>query len=365
MLQDSRVEQMADVLVNYSLGVQPGWQVGIQSSTLAAPLIAAVYRKVLAAGGHPVTDISLPGLSELLLKLGDDAQLGAVSPFARVLWEEFDALLFIHAEETTRPHGAVPPERLALWTAARRRTNRGFAWREQGKPYCITAFPTPAAAQDADMSLSEYEDFVFRACMLDAPDPIAAWRGVRDSQQRLVDWLQGKREVHVESADIDLTLGIAGRTFLNSDGKYNFPSGEIFTGPQEDSVRGRIHFTYPAHYGGRDVEDVTLVFEAGRVAHFTAGRGADYLARVLDTDAGARRLGEFAIGTNPGVDRFTRNVLFDEKMAGTIHCALGQSYAQTGGANTSAIHWDMVADMHAGRITVDGALFYEDGAFRV
>ncbi|HUS17679.1 MAG TPA: aminopeptidase [Chloroflexia bacterium] len=365
MLIDPRVQKMAEVLVHYSLGVQPGWQVCISSTPLAAPLIGAADGEVLKAGGFPVPYLALPELGHLLLAQGSEAQVQYVSPFQKILWEQFDAILIIRAESNTRANMAVPPERIALQQAAVGRYSRGMAWMQQGRPYSSTLFPTAAHAQDANMSLSDYEDFVFHAAMVDGPDPVGEWRKMHDMQQRLVDWLKGKREVHVKSPSIDLTLSIADRIFINSDGHNNFPSGEIYTGPVEDSVNGHIHFAYPAIYQGRAVDDVTLYFKDGRVDRFDAGTGREFLAGMLDSDAGARRLGEFALGTNRGVDRYTRNVLFDEKMAGTIHCALGASYPSTGGTNKSAIHWDMVADMHDGRITVDGEVFYEGGNFLV
>lgn len=365
MLADPRVEKMAEVLVQYSLRVQPGWQVVINSSTLAAPLVEAVYRQVLAAGGNPSTHLTLPGLDNLLLAQGNEAQIQYVPPANQVLWEQFDAVLIIRAEANTRTNSNVPPPRLALLQQARAPYHKFTQWLQQGRPCCNTQFPTPAYAQEAGMSLDDYEAFVFRACMVDQPDPIAAWRRLHEMQAHLVSWLAGRRQVHVESPQIDLTLSIEGRKFINSDGHTNFPSGEIYTGPVEDSVTGHIRFTYPAIYQGRAVEDVALWFKDGRVERFEAGSGREFLAEMLDVDAGARRLGEFALGTNTGVDRFTRNVLFDEKMAGTLHCALGATYPATGGQNQSSIHWDMVADMHEGRITVDGETFYEAGRFIV
>ena len=366
MLQDPRIDKLAGVLVEYALGVQPGWQVCINSTVLAAPLVYAVYRRVLAAGAFPATQIALPETEELLLTDGNESQLQHIPPFAPLVWTQFDAVLNIRAETNTRANSAVPPERMALYRKAWAPINKGFIdWVAQGRSTCLTQFPTMAYAQDARMSLDGYQEFLFHAGLIDSADPVAAWRAMSAQQQRVVDWLKGKRQVHVEGPNADLTLGIAGRTFINADGHYNFPDGEVFTSPVEDSVNGHIHYTYPATYGGRDVEDVELWFEAGRVARFTAGRGADYLARMLDLDAGARRLGEFAIGTNPGVTQFTGNVLFDEKMAGTIHCALGQSFPMIGGRNESALHWDMVADMREGRITVDGETLYENGNFRI
>jgi aminopeptidase len=365
MLQDPRVEKLADVLVNYSLGAQPGWQVAIQAGAAAAPLVAAVYRKTLDAGAFPVTLIALPELSDILLKHGSDEQVGRLSPFVAPMWDTSDAVLIIGADTNTRATSGVAPARMALAQQAARRASRFIEWASTGRPVCGTQFPTPAYAQDAAMSLDEYEAFYFHAGLVDTPDPVAAWRAMSATQQRVVDWLKGRRTAHVESPDIDLTLSIEGRGFQNADGHANFPDGEVFTSPVEDSVNGHIHFTYPASLRGREATGVRLAFKDGRVERAEAATGGDFLAGMLDIDAGARRLGEFAIGTNRGVDRFTRNVLFDEKMAGTIHCALGQSFPHLGGANQSALHWDMVADLRAGRITVDGETLYENGAFRL
>jgi aminopeptidase len=234
----------------------------------------------------------------------------------------------------------------------------------EGRPHCLTLFPTHAYAQDAEMSLAEFEDFVFHACLLDGEDdPVDRWKAVSREQQRIVDWIAGKKSVHVEAPGTDLTMSIEGRTFINSDGKRNFPSGEVFTSPVEDTVEGHITFTYPASHNGRTVQGVKLRFEGGRVVEHSAEVGGDYLGAMLKVDEGASKLGEFAIGTNPGVTRITRNVLFDEKIAGTIHCALGNAYPNAGGTNKSALHWDIVTDMREGRITVDGDTLYENGEF--
>jgi aminopeptidase len=229
-----------------------------------------------------------------------------------------------------------------------------------------TLFPTAAQAQEADMSLADFEDFVYRACFVDQPDPEACWREISARQQRLVDWLRGKEQVRVEGPDVELTLSIAGRTFINSDGHKNMPSGEIFTGPVEESVNGWIRFTYPAIYGGREVQGIELRFEDGRVVEASAGKNESFLQAVLDTDPGARYLGEFAIGTNDGIDRFTKSILFDEKIGGTIHMAVGAGYPETGSKNESAVHWDMICDMRdGGRIWVDDELFYDSGVFTI
>ncbi|MDQ4065053.1 MAG: aminopeptidase, partial [Actinomycetota bacterium] len=225
-----------------------------------------------------------------------------------------------------------------------------------------TLFPTEAHAQEAEMSLAEYEDFYYGACLVDAPDPVAEWRKVAERHARLIEWMQGRKEVHIEGEGTDLTLGVADRIFLPADGKENFPDGEFFTGPEEDKTNGHVTFTYPAIYGGTAVEGIRLEFENGRVVDASAQKNEDYLIKTLDTDPGARVLGELGIGTNYGITEFTGEILLDEKIGGTIHLALGASYPESGGRNESAIHWDMVCDLRrGGRISVDGDTLMEDG----
>jgi len=237
---------------------------------------------------------------------------------------------------------------------------------ENSLRWCGTLFPTNAYAQDAEMSLSDFEEFVYQACFLNDEDPVARWLELSRQQQRLIDWLKAKRTVHIVGQDTDLTLSVADRVFINSDGKRNFPSGEFFTGPVENSANGSIRFSFPASYNGRSVEDVRLRFENGVVVQATAAHGQDYLEKMLDMDEGARRLGEFAFGTNSNVDRFTKNILFDEKIGGTIHLALGASYPETGGVNQSSLHWDMVCDLRTGgEVRIDGEPFCRDGKFLV
>ncbi|HEX8227794.1 MAG TPA: aminopeptidase [Chloroflexia bacterium] len=365
MLIDPRIERMAKVLVQYSLGVQPGWVVTIDTTTAAIPLVQAAYLEVLRAGGHPHVLLEPAGLKSALLLHGSDEQLLHENPYKRLMLERSDAVLTILGEENTRQFNNIDPGRQSLLSQGQRELGAMRMQRIlEGRPGCLTLFPTQAYAQDAEMSLEEFQDFVFHACLLDGDeDPAERWRDVSRYQQHIVDWLAGKRAVHVEAPGTDLTMLIEGRTFINSDGKRNFPSGEVFTSPVEDSVEGTITFTYPTSYSGRSVQGVRLRFERGRVVEHSAETGEDFLSSMLNVDEGASCLGEFAIGTNPGVTRITRNVLFDEKIAGTIHCALGNSYPNAGGTNKSAIHWDIVTDMQEGRITVDGELLYENGKF--
>jgi aminopeptidase len=367
MLQDPRITRMADVLVGYSLGVKPGWLVTISASTAALPLVQAAYKSVLEAGAHPYVLLDAPELKDLLLRTGTDEQLAHVDPYRLYMVEQSDAVLRILSEHNTREASNVDPDRQGKLQKGGAPIGAGFMNRiMQGRPHCLTLFPTHAYAQDAEMSLAEFEDFVFHACLLDGEeDPVDRWLQLSREQQRIVDWLAGKRVVHVEAPGTDLRMSIEGRTFINSDGKRNFPSGEVFTSPLDETVEGQIYFNYPSSHNGRTVQGVKLVFEDGIVTRHSAEMGEDYLAAMLALDEGARKLGEFAIGTNKGVTRVTRNVLFDEKIAGTIHCALGNAYPNAGGTNKSAIHWDMVTDMRQGRITVDGELLYEKGEFVV
>ncbi len=367
-MSDSRIEKLARVLVEYSAPVYKGNQVMIQGTPAAQPLLLAIYRAVLERGGHPSLLPALPGADEILYRFAGDAQLDYVSPVAKMVIETFDVQYRVLSDTNTKSLTSVDGARMAHYAQAHRGLQETFMRRQATGElrWSVTLFPTEAYAQDAEMSLREYEDFVYGACRLDDPDPVASWRQIGARQQKLVDWLRGKKVVRVTGPHCDLTVGIEGRTFVNADGTKNFPDGEIFTGPQEDVTQGHVEFTYPAIYQGREVDGIALTFEKGRVMQASAKKGQDFLRKMLDTDEGARVLGEFAIGTNNGIQKFTRNILFDEKLGGTIHVAVGASYPDTGGQNHSAIHWDMICDMRdGGEITVDGAPFYRSGEFLV
>jgi aminopeptidase len=365
---DPRIEKMAAVLVEYSLDVQPGDLMMIQAPARAEPLVQEVFRRALARGAHLETKIGVTGLAETFLREASDAQLRYVSPVEEMVTERYKIFLKIGADGNTRSLSSVDPGRVATIHEAHRALTSRFMHRAAAGDlkWCYTQFPTDAFAQDADMSLREYEDFFFTACRLTEPDPVAAWQAQRELQQRLIDWLAGKRELRLVAPDTDLTLSIEGRRFVNAYGDSNFPDGEIFTGPVETSVRGTVRFPYPSNVGGREVEDVRLKFEDGKVVDAHATKNEDYLIKMLDTDEGARRLGELGIGANYGITRYTRNTLFDEKIGGTVHLALGHSYPETGGTNVSAIHWDLVCDLRKqGEIRVDGKVFAKDGTFAV
>jgi aminopeptidase len=367
-MADPRVDAFARILVDYSVNIQPGELVYLRGIPASAPLTLAVYRRILERGGHPWLRIGLDEAAEIMFKHGSDEQLDFVPGIERQIIEEFDASINIWTEVNTKALSNVDPGKQARFQAARRPLMERFFERAASKElkWTLTAYPSHALAQDAEMSLAEFEDFVYGAALVHEQDPIAAWQAVSARQQRLVDWLSDKKEVHLVGPDTDLTLSIAGRLWENCDGHENFPDGEVFTGPVEDSANGHVRFSYPACEGGREVEDVRLRFENGKVVEASAAKNEEFLLTMLDTDEGARYLGEFAFGTNPGIQRFTKNILFDEKIGGTVHMALGAGYPETGSHNKSAIHWDMICDLRrGGEAWVDGILFAKDGQFMI
>jgi aminopeptidase len=365
-MSDSRHERMAEVLVGYCAGVRRGDLVTLESTTHAAPILRELYRKVLEAGGHPLPRITLEGMSESLLRHGNDEQLAWVNPARADDIETVDVRIAIDAPGNTRRLSNVDPARQARYDRSIERLRNRYLERAAAGElrWVLSAFPTEASAQDASMSLPEYEDFVFRAAFLDDPDPVARWQEFGERLDRLAAFLGTKRELRVVAEGTDLRLLTEGRTWIPSNGRENFPDGEVFTGPVEGSVEGEIRFTYPGVFNAREVDDVKLRFEAGEVVEATATRGEDFLRGMIAMDDGARRVGEFAFGLNEAVPMFTRNTLFDEKIGGTVHLALGTAYPETGGLNRSALHWDLVCDLRSGsEVYADGELVYRDGRF--
>ena len=367
-MADIRLQRMAQVLVRYSLAIKKGDRLAIQTEATAAPLVREVVREAVRAGAFVETFIAIPGVREIVLKEGSDEQLTYIAPSFQKIIEEYETQLQIMGQDNTKGMSGVDPARSAIAQQALRELSHTYMQRsaEGSLRWAIAMFPTNAYAQDANMSLSDFEEFVYRVCFLNDEDPVARWQEMGRQQERFVQWLRGKHKIHVRGQDTDLTLSIDGRLFINDDGHYNFPGGEFFTGPVENSANGTIRYSFPASYGGRSVEDVRLRFENGVVVEATAAQGQDYLDKMLSMDEGARRIGEFAFGNNRNVDRITKNILFDEKMGGTIHLALGASIPQTLGVNQSALHWDMVCDLRSGsEIRVDDELFCKDGEFVV
>ena len=341
----------AALLCDWCLEVQPGQQVLVATTTLAEPLLGALHRAVLERQGWPLLRMTPPGLAADFYHHAGPAQLDGYPPLELTEVESIDAWLRVEAPANTRALAGMDPALITRAAKARapiQEARLALRW-------CGTQWPTPALAQQAGMGEPEYAAFLSRALFLDQPDPVAGWRELSRRQAGLVERLDRAREIRIEAEGTDLRLRVEGRTWINSDGRHNMPSGEVFTGPVEDSAEGTIRFTVPSSPRGVEVQGVELTFAGGQVVDAQAERGQEYLEAALATDAGARRLGELGIGTNPGIDRPTGSILLDEKIAGTVHLALGRSYPETGGENVSALHWDLICDLRSGgRLTVDG-----------
>ena len=366
-MSPSILQRYAQLLTHYCLEIKPGQKVYISTTTLAEPLLREVYQCMLEAGAAVVDyDMHFREREQILLRNGNDEALRSAPTLHRLAMETYDAFLHIRAPFNLREGQNAPQERSKIRQEAMKPVSKAYSERTASKAMVrgLCQYPTDAAAQEAGMSLSEYEDFVFGACKLFAHDPKAEWLKVRQSQQKIVDHLNQCSDIRYVSQDTDIRFSTKGRTWINSDGRANMPSGEVFTGPVEDSVQGEIYFSYPGLYMGHEVENVRLWVKDGLVERWEATRGKDFLDYIFSLP-GARRFGEAAIGTNYDINRITKNILFDEKIGGSIHMAVGQSYLHTGGLNESTVHWDMITDMtQCGEIWADGALIYEKGKFK-
>ena len=362
-MPDPRVTKLAKVLINYSLDIKPGQTLRISASPLVSEMTLAAYEEATKAGAHILVEQPLEEAAELFYKFATDEQLDFVSPVRKLIVETFDADLRIDASSNRRMLSGVDPKRIARNAKARAWLSKTFIDRSARKElrWCLTVYPNNANAQDADMSMRDYTEFVFAAGMLNEENPIEYWKEEGQRQKKLVEWLKGRDRVVLKGSNIDMAFSIKERKFEPCDGKYNFPDGEIFTGPVEDSAEGWVRFRYPAIYMGQEITDIELWFENGKVVKEKASKNQELLTSTLNTDDGARFLGEWGIGTNYGITKFTKDMLFDEKIGGTIHFAVGAGYPETGSKNSSAIHWDMLCDMAESEVTVDNELFYKDG----
>ena len=363
---DIRDRKLAQLITQYSLGVKPGDKVVLRAGTQAEPLLKELFRQIIEAGAHPVLWPDFGWPEELLYSLGSDEQISFIHKPTALYYEEYDCLIRVLSEENTKHLNSVDPRKITLFSKSRAELMNTYMDRSaRGElRWALTLYPTNAYAQDADMSLDEYADFVYQACMPDMNDPVGYWRGISERQARIIEWLKGKKKVHLLGKGTDLRLSIEGRNFINCDCHVNIPDGEIFTGPVEDSMEGHVTYSYPTIYNGRELTGVYLEFEKGRVVKASAEKNEAFLLETLEIDAGARGVGEFAIGTNEGIQRFTRQILFDEKIGGSFHMALGKGYPESGSKAQSSIHWDMICDLRAGgQIWVDDQLLYENGKF--
>jgi aminopeptidase len=365
-MADPRIENFARILVEYSTDIQPGDRVFLEVSTETLPFVQELYRRILQRGGRPCLQMEFPEQRELLLSLGAEDILGRENELMALAYREFEARIRVWAEANTKALSGIDPKRQAAFAPSQSAILKNqFERSAAGKfKWVTTIFPTRAYAMQAGMSYTDYSDFVFRAVHAHEPDPVAHWLKIKAEQQRYIDAITGHDHVHLKGPNVDLQLSIKDRSWRNSHGLRNMPDGEIFTGPVENSLNGWVRYTYPALHEGVVVEGAELEFKEGKVVKATARSNQDHLLHMLATDAGSSYVGEFAIGLNSDIDRFTGHILLDEKIGGSFHMALGMGYPETGSTNKSAIHWDLICDLRQdSEIKIDGELFYKNGAF--
>jgi aminopeptidase len=371
-MNDPRIDKLARVLVRYSVEVREGDLVVISAAPTATPLVTAAFREVLLAGGHPWVRMAPDACGEIFFKHASEHQLRFLNPLDKQIIEKADVSMGFMGGENTKALSRVDPGKQAIASQTRaplmkKSMKRASLAKDDPKRlrWTGTMFPNQASAQDAQMSLADYADFVFRGGKLDKRDPVAEWRKLSEKQQRLADRLEKGKEMHITAPNgTDIRFGIEGRKWINCDGHENFPDGEVFTGPIETATEGVVQYSFPAVHGGREVNGVRLVFKAGKVAEASADSNEEFLFQMLDQDKGARVLGELALGTNYSIKEYSKNTLFDEKIGGTFHAAVGAAYPESGGKNQSGLHWDMVCDLRQGGVVkVDGKVISRNGKF--
>lgn len=351
-MRDERVKKMARLLAEYCIGAREGDQVLIEGTVAAEPLVKEIYVHLLRVGAIPIPQVTLLGTEELFFKHAKDIHYEKTPPAVWALNESADAFITIMAPSNTRALSAVDPKKQQALDKRGHDLNQMVEGKDR---WVLTLFPTEARAQEADMSLDDYEEFVFEAMALGRDDPVRYWREKARERDRLVERLEGTEEVRIIGPGTDLTLSVKGREYVNDDGRYNMPGGEVYTGPIEDSAEGEVFFGLPVAVAGREVSGVRLRLEGGKVVEASAQKGEEYLNGMLDADRGARYFGEFGIGTNYGITQATKSTLFDEKIGGTVHLAVGYSLPETGGENESSVHWDLICDLReGGELHADG-----------
>ena len=365
-MADQRLNKLAKLIVNYSTRVKSGDFVFVSCDEVATPWMVEVVKEVVKAGAYVETAISSQAVSEIKLKYGSDEQLIQEDIIFKTMLEKADVWISAWASRNTKSFSRINADKIKMSSKGEKSWRKIYSEKmgNGSLRWCGTQFPTYADAQEASMSFSDYEEFVYGAGLLDAKDPEAEWKRISAEQERWVSYLNTKKGLQFISEGTDIKVNVSGRKWINCDGKVNFPDGEIFTSPVEDGVDGVITFSFPGIYMGKEIEGIVLDVEKGKVVKVAATKGEDLLKALLKIDEGACRFGEVAIGTNYGIKDFTKNMLFDEKIGGTVHMAIGDSMPEAGGLNRSIIHWDMLCDMrNGGKIYADGELFYENGKF--
>ncbi len=357
--------KFAKLLVEYCTCVKTDDEVFISSTYEAFPLIRELWKEVVSKGAYPRLNLTDEVLTELFYRYAPESLLKYYSKIDEFIMENIDVRISILSSTHTKPLVNIDPEKMKIRAQTTTKLTEIFMRRDaEGKlRWVVTAYPTRALAQEAGMSPLEFEDFVFKALKLYRDDPVKAWAEQASWQEKIINVLKKVSEIRIVGEDTDLTINVSGRTWINDDGKVNMPGGEIFTAPHEDSAEGYVKFDYPAIWRGVEVKGAKLTFKQGKVVDAKAEVGEEFLRKMLETDEGAKRIGEFAFGLNYDITRSVRNILFDEKIGGTIHLALGAAYPKTGGKNKSAIHWDLIKSMKEGKVYADGELIYKNGKF--
>lgn len=366
-MKDIRLNKLAKLLVNYSVKVKKGDFVLISCEDAAEPWMIEVAREAIKAGGHVETILESAELKNVMLNNSTEEQLLQDNYMRTKVMEKADVWLSAWGTINSKVNTGVDPDKIKCFTQGATSWRKLYSSRmgDGSLRWCGTQFPTQADAQEASMSLEQYEDFVYGAGLMDKDNPEEEWKKVSAKQERWVNYLNTKKEIHIVSEGTDIKVNVKGRKWINCDGRVNFPDGEIFTSPVDDDINGHITFSFPGIYVGKEIEGIKLEVKDGLVIKATASKGEELLHSLLKIDEGASRFGEVAIGTNYGIKNFTRNMLFDEKIGGTVHMAIGDSMAEAGGLNHSSLHWDMLCDMrNGGKIFADGELFYENGLFK-
>ena len=357
---DERIRNLARTMADYCLDAQPREAFAINASEAASPLVEALHEELLRKGAWSHIKMMPDASSGAVFREGHDHHFDEVSPVEKAIVDKLAGTAAIYSSRNTRAMSGIDPDLQARLA----KSSRPLKNKLLKKKWTLTLFPTDAYAQDAEMSLRDFEDFVYSATFSDEAHPVKAWQNLKKKQDHLISKLEGAEEVQIIGPGTDLRMSIKGRTFINSAGTHNMPSGEVFTGPVEDSVEGEIVYDYPVVNQGREIDGIRLVFRKGKVVEATATKNEDFLLGMLEMDPGAKRIGELGIGTNFKIQRFIKTILFDEKIGGTIHLALGASYTETGGKNKSALHWDMIKDLRkGGELRIDGKAIQKDGKF--
>jgi aminopeptidase len=362
-------EKYAKVLVDYSVKVKKGELTIIRAgSYVAQPLIKEIYKQVLLRGGHPVVRTAVDGLNEIYIQNATDEQLEYIDPMTELEYDKAKNLISIGAPLNVKNMARQDSKKLSKRSAFMKKLTEKMLKRSADGDlnWVIADFPTQALAQEAKMSLDEYTDFLIKACWLHIDDPVAKWKEIGEKQEKIAEYLNSKSKIRITGDKTDITFNVAGRIWKSCAGECNFPDGEVYTSPIEDSANGQIYFDFPQIYRGNEAQKVLLTLENGKIIDAKAEKGEEFLNAMLDMDDGSRFVGEIAIGTNEMIQDVTGNILFDEKIGGSIHMAAGASYPDTGGKNVSGLHWDLIKNMkNGGKIYADDVLIYEDGKFLI